>query len=219
MAGIRIGYCRTSTKQQDLGIQRDALGAAGCVEIFEEQESGAKRDRPILAQALARLRHGDTFVCWRFDRVARSASHLLAIVDDLKARGINFVSVMENFDLATPMGKAMLTIAGAFAEMEREIIEERRTAGVVRARNAGVRFGRKSAEHPDHIKKLERARALITGGLSVGEAAGAVGLARSTVYKYLDAPKTDNPRKRTQKRTDSAGVNTGGVVALASFRK
>lgn len=216
---MKIGYCRTSTKHQDLGIQRDALSAAGCDDIFEEQESGAKRDRPILAQALARLGRGDTFVCWRFDRVARSALHLLQIVEDLKARGVGFVSLMENFDLSTPMGKAMLTIAGAFAEMEREAIDERRAAGVKRAREAGVKFGRKSAEHPDHVKKLERARALITGGLSVGEAAGAVGLARSTVYKYLDTPKTDKPRKRTGLRTDSGGDSGGAVVALASFRK
>lgn len=221
MTGTRYGYCRTSTKTQDLGIQLDALRKIGIQpeHIYEEQESGAKRDRPVLAQVLAQLQSGDTLVCWRFDRIARSASHLLQIVDDLKARSVNLVSVTEDFNLAKPMGKAMLGIAAIFAEMEREAIEERRSAGVVRARNAGVKFGRKSAEHPDHIKKLERARALITGGLSVGEAAGAVGLARSTVYKYLDTPKTDNLRKRTGKRTASVADSGGAVVELSAFRK
>lgn len=186
----KIGYARTSTKQQDLGIQRDAMTKAGCDEIFEEQESGAKRDRPVLANVLSRLRKGDTFICWRFDRIARNASHLMSIVDDLKARGVNFISITEGFDISTPMGKAMLGIAAVFAEMEREGIEERRTAGLKRAKDAGVKFGRKRLDDPKSTagKSGELAKALVavqSGQMSQSAAAREYKVSRSTILRHM----------------------------------
>jgi DNA invertase Pin-like site-specific DNA recombinase len=191
MTSMRFGYCRTSTKQQDLGIQREALLKAGVEpeNIYEEQESGAKRNRPVLADVLSRLRKGDSFICWRFDRIARNASHLMSIVDDLKARGINFVSITEGFDISTPMGKAMLGIAAVFAEMEREGIEERREAGLTRAREKGVKFGRKLLSDPDSTARksgdLAKAMLAVQGGMSVRQAAKAHGINRATLGRHL----------------------------------
>lgn len=189
----KIGYCRTSTNQQDLGIQRDALLAAGCDEIHEEQESGAKRNRPILANVISRLRPGDTFVCWKFDRVARSALHLLEIVEGLQACNINFISLTEQMDLSTPIGKAMLTVAAAFAELERGNIQERREAGLKRAREKGVKFGRKSAADPtarvDKSGRLAKAMLAVARGQSLSSAAKEHNIGKATLSRHLAAQK------------------------------
>lgn len=189
MTAMNYGYCRTSTKAQDLGIQREALQKAECDEIFEEQESGAKRDRPVLADVLSRLRKGDTLTIWRFDRLARSALHLLQIVEDLQSRGVRFVSIMENFDPSTSLGKAMLTMAGAFAEMERNSIEERREAGLKRARAAGKKFGRKPLSDPDSKSRKAGALALaireVERGSSINAAAKKHGVGRATIRRHM----------------------------------
>jgi serine recombinase len=200
MTSMQFGYCRTSTRQQDLGLQRDALIKAGveAENLFEEQESGAKKDRPVLKDVLSRLRKGDTFVCWKFDRIARSASHLLAIVEDLKARGVNFISLTEGVDLATPMGKFMLTVLGGFAEMERSMIEERREAGLQRAREAGKRFGRKSAADPtaktDKSGRLAKAMLAVAGGQSLRSAAKEHRIGAATLSRHLSAQKDISER-------------------------
>lgn len=192
MTSYTYGYCRTSTKQQDLGIQRDALLKAGCQpdQLFEEQESGAKRDRPVLADVLSRLRKGDTFICWKFDRIARNASHLLEIVEGLKARGVNFISITEGVDLSTPIGKFMLTVLAGFAEMERSTIEERREAGLKRAREKGVKFGRKLLSDPDSSARkagaLAQAIIAVQGGASIRQAAKAHGVDRITLSRHLN---------------------------------
>src|ERR1700691_5752741 len=81
-----IGYARVSTEDQDTAAQTDALRAAGCTDIVEERASGASRTRPLLARALARIRAGDTLVVARIDRLARSLAHLLAVIEELRAR-------------------------------------------------------------------------------------------------------------------------------------
>jgi len=81
-----IGYARVSTADQNLALQHDALLRAGCERTFDDQASGARTDRPGLAEALAYLRAGDTLVVWKLDRLGRSMSHLIAQVGDLAAR-------------------------------------------------------------------------------------------------------------------------------------
>ena len=111
-----IGYARVSTEDQTLGPQLDALQAAGCGEVFEEFASGASRSRPQLATALARLRRGDTLVVARIDRLARSLSHLLAVVETLRAKGAHFRSLADPIDTAGPSGVLVLQMLGAVAE-------------------------------------------------------------------------------------------------------
>src|SRR3546814_2917387 len=88
-----IGYARVSTGDQKLALQHDALNVAGCERIFDDHASGAKTDRPGLAEALAYLRTGDTLVVWKLDRLGRSMSHLIEKVGELAARGIGFRSL------------------------------------------------------------------------------------------------------------------------------
>jgi len=184
-----IGYARTSTRQQDLGIQRIALEKAGCTRIFEEQESGAKRDRAVLAQALDQLRPGDIFCVWKIDRLARSLSHLLAIVEDLHKRGIQFKSVTESFDTTTPSGEAFFQICGVMAQLERKLIEERREAGLEKARAAGKKFGRRSAADPtaktDKSGALAKAMLAVSRGQSLTAAAKEFKIARTTLTRHM----------------------------------
>jgi DNA invertase Pin-like site-specific DNA recombinase len=184
-----IGYARVSTKDQDTALQEDALRKAGVERLFVEKASGAQRDRPQLAAALDQLRAGDVFIVWKVDRLARSLSHLLAVVEDLKARGIHFRSLTENFDTTTASGEAFFQICGVMAQLERKLIEERREAGIARARASGRKFGRKPADDPtakeDKSGRLAKALQMITRGSSVAAAAKANKIGRATIHRHL----------------------------------
>jgi len=132
-----IGYARVSTDDQTPLPQAQALKAAGCAEIHEEQASGGNRARPVLARVLERIGRGDTLVVVRIDRLARSLSHLLEIIERLEARGAFFRSLTDPIDTASPQGKFTLQVLGAAAEFERALIRERTRAGLASARSEG----------------------------------------------------------------------------------
>ena len=90
-----IGYARVSTAEQDTALQTDALRKAGCERVFEDTASGAKADRPGLADALAYLRDGDVLAVWRLDRLGRSMPHLIETIGALEARGVGFRSLTD----------------------------------------------------------------------------------------------------------------------------
>jgi hypothetical protein len=115
--GRLIGYARVSTKDQATDPQVDALKAAGCVEIFREDMSGAKASRPELAKVLARMRPGDVLVVARLDRLARSLSHLLTVITELDAKGAGFKSLADSIDTTTPQGRLALQALGAVAKL------------------------------------------------------------------------------------------------------
>ena len=109
---MRIGYARVSTTDQNLDPQTDALDAAGCEKIFSDHGvSGTKTERPGLDKALDQIRKGDILVIWKLDRLGRSLSHLLSIIEDLKQKGVDFASVQDGFDTSTASGKAQLLSA------------------------------------------------------------------------------------------------------------
>ena len=129
----------------------------------------------------ARARKFDVVIVARFDRFARSVSHLLRALEEFKALGIDFVSLNESIDTSTPMGKMILTVLAAVAELERSIITERVHAGVHRARKAGKVFGR-----PKIIVDREKVRTLHQAGESCRAIAAAMGLTKSTVFNILN---------------------------------
>src|SRR3712207_8556861 len=90
-----IGYARVSTGEQTLDLQLDALAEAGCEKAYTETASGAKAERPVLADVLGYLRPGDTLVVWRLDRLGRSLQHLIETITELHDRGIGFKSLTE----------------------------------------------------------------------------------------------------------------------------
>ena len=132
-----IGYARVSTPDQKLSLQQDALERAGCERVFDDQASGARTDRPGLAEALAYLRSGDTLVVWKLDRLGRSMSHLIEKIGELAARGTGFRSLTENIDTTTPGGMLVFNIFGSLAQYERALIRERTQAGLRAARERG----------------------------------------------------------------------------------
>lgn len=159
-AGRLIGYARVSTEEQGTNPQSDELRAAGCATIHEEHASGADRDRPVLARILGEIRLGDTLVVVRLDRLARSVSHLLTVIEELEAKGAHFRSLRDPIDTATPQGMFSLQVLGAVAQLERALIAERTKAGLRAARKRGRIGGNPGlrARNPEAIHKVRGSR-------------------------------------------------------------
>ena len=120
---VRIG-ARVSTADQDMALQLDVLRAAGCGRGFEDRASGAKVDRPGLAQALAFVREGDVLVTWKLDRLARSLPHLIETVTQLEKSGAGLLSLTEAIDTTTPGGRLIFHVFGELAQFERDLVRE-----------------------------------------------------------------------------------------------
>lgn len=116
-----IGYARVSTLEQNADLQHAALKAAGCGRVFTDHGvSGTRASRPELDKLLDHLREGDEVVVWKLDRLGRNTRNLLALIDDLEHRGVHFRSVTEGISTTGSMGRAMLTVMSAFAQLERD---------------------------------------------------------------------------------------------------
>jgi DNA invertase Pin-like site-specific DNA recombinase len=185
--GHLLGYARVSTVDQHPELQHDALERAGCYRVFTDHGlSGKLTSRPGLDQVLDQLRPGDTLVVWKLDRLGRSMKHLVEVIGDLEVRGVNFVSVTEGFDTTTPAGRLLFHVMGALAQFERDLISERTRAALAAARARGRVGGRPKVMDE---AKLRRARRLLeTTTCTLDEAAGAVGVSRRTLSRYLSAP-------------------------------
>ena len=192
---MKVGYIRTSKKDQNPELQRRDLLAAGCEKIFEEQISSRKADRPQLRAALEYVRKGDALVVWKLDRFGRSLQELIELVRGLKERGIEFVSLRESIDTTTPGGKLVFHVFGAVAEFERDLVLERTVAGLEAARARGRRGGRPRALDESKAKLAKRLKA--EGEHSVEEICSMLGVGRSTLYRYL-AEEDDADSKKMQ---------------------
>jgi DNA invertase Pin-like site-specific DNA recombinase len=162
-------YARVSTTNhgQDVGMQtrelREYCERRGWViegEYIDTGISGTKEKRPELDRLMAdaHRRKFDTVAVWKFDRFARSVSHLLRALDTFRVLGIEFVSLSESLDTATPAGRMVFTVLGAVAELERSLIVERVKAGLRNARAKGKRLGRPRKVLPDSRIASLRAR-------------------------------------------------------------
>ena len=185
---MQVGYARVSTRDQNPDMQLSALKAAGCEWIFVETASGAKRDRPELKAALDHLRHGDTLVIWKVDRLARSLSQLVHTFEDLRERGIGLKILSGGFDTATPAGRAMFQMAGVFAEFERELNRERTLEGLVEAAQQGRKGGRRKSLTGEAMAIAHRL--LQDEDIPVRAIAEQLGVSRMTFYRYFPAART-----------------------------
>jgi DNA invertase Pin-like site-specific DNA recombinase len=189
---IRVAiYARVSTLNhgQDVALQTrelrqfsEARGWQIAGEYVDAGVSGAKDSRPELNRLMAdaHKRKFDVVCVWRFDRFARSVSHLLRALETFKALGIDFVSYSEQMDTSTPAGKMVFTVLGAVAELERSLIVERVRAGLRNARANGKRLGR-----PRITVDATRITRLHSQGHSIREIADELGYSRSLVHKTL----------------------------------
>ena len=178
-----VGYARVSTVDQNPDLQLDALKAAGCEKVFVEKASGAQRDRPELAAALAYVRPGDGIVVWKLDRLARSMKQLVETVEGLEGRGIGFRSLTEAIDTTTPGGKLVFHIFGALAEFERSIIRERTRAGLDAAAVRGRKGGRPSKLTTDDLRAAQAL--LMDQAITVEEVARRLKVSAATLYRHL----------------------------------
>lgn len=184
----KIGYARVSTADQSLQLQIDALKKEGVTDSFmyTEKESGGKWDRKELHRMLDSLRKGDTLVVYKLDRLARSQKQLQDIAHLLKDKGVHLVSISEQLDTSTAMGKAMFGMIGVMAELERDMIRERTQAGLEAARARGRKGGRPRMNQ----KKVKAALALYDSQeYTVAEITKETGVSKALLYKELNKRK------------------------------
>jgi DNA invertase Pin-like site-specific DNA recombinase len=169
---------------QDPATQVAALEAAGCTRVYVERASGRRVERPELAAALEYLRAGDQLVVCRLDRLGRNLPHLLALLDQLHDRGVQFRSLGEGMDTTTAQGQLLYALLGAFAAFERELIRERTRDGLAAARALGRRGGRPKVLT---VHQVRYARRMHDAGVSITEIAKGLSCGRTTVYRALIA--------------------------------
>jgi DNA invertase Pin-like site-specific DNA recombinase len=183
--GRRFAYSRVSTSDQDWAIQLDALAKAGVDDrdIFREKASGVRKDRTELRRLLDMVREGDEVVVFALDRLARSALHLLEIVDEIERKKAVLISCREQIDTRTPVGRFFVTVIGSVAALERDLILSRTKAGVRLARERGVRFGR-----PPKLSDALIRQILLADDdphTTIAETCRLLGVSRSTYYAAL----------------------------------
>ena len=191
-----VGYMRVSTsdERQSVDLQRDALLSAGVDErhLHQDRASGARDDRPGLKGCVADLRTGDILVVWKLDRLGRSLSHLIRIVEELKQRGVAFRSLTEAIDTTNSHGTFLFNLFGTLAEYERALITERVNAGLAAARRRGRKGGR-----PPSIdaEKIDQILAALEAGTSKASICRSFKVPRSTLIDTLKRTGWTGPGK------------------------
>ena len=182
-----IGYARVSTLEQNTERQEIKLKENGCDKLFIEKASGKNSTRPVLKEMLDYIREGDTVVISDFSRLARNTKDLLDITATISEKGATFRSLKENIDSTEPTGKLMLTVIGAIAEFERDVLLQRQREGIALAKIRG-KFKKKELKIPldfeDMKQKLE---------FNKKRLASHYGVSRPIIYKWINAVKESIP--------------------------
>lgn len=178
---MKIGYCRVSTDDQSLDVQRKQLLEAGCERIHEETASGKSRDgRPELQTLMQFMRAGDVLIVTKLDRLARNTLDMLSIITELGEKGVGFKSLAEPWaDTTNAAGKLMLVVMSGVAEFDRDRIRERQAEGIAAAKEKGIYKGAKQRFDPEAI------RAKAAEGLGPTAIAKALGCTPMTVHRAL----------------------------------
>ncbi|WP_078552186.1 recombinase family protein [Bacillus alkalicellulosilyticus] len=189
------GYARVSTKDQNLETQLQQLQARKCDVIIEEKMTGATFKRPKLEQLLKDVNEGDTIIVTRVDRLGRNTQQLLQLVEDLQQHNISLYIIELGIEATHRNGKLFLTILSALAENERELLAEKRTAGLENAKAKGVKLGRKGIAKG----KLEHALTLWKqGDMTIKKIEESTGVGKSILYREI--------QKRGLKREEIQGA-------------
>ena len=209
-------YARCSTVDQSVNLQLDGLrdyaearGFEVVEEYIDEGVSGAKVKRPALDRLLgdAHRRRFDAVLVWKLDRLGRSLSHLIRVVEQLGSLGVDLMSLGDpGLDTTSPHGKLIFSIMGAVAEFERDLIRERTVAGMASARKRGRRVGRPRVHVP-----VAKARLMLAQGFSRREVAERLGVARSTLRKSLGEKGPPEAPSGFPVPQETAGLLEAGV--------
>ena len=180
---MKIGYARVSTGEQNLGLQRDALEAAGCEVIYQDEGiSGISIERDGLTQALGALGEGDVLVVWKLDRLGRSLGFLCDLVNHLGQQRAHFQSLTDGIDTTISSGKLIFHIMGSLAEFERDLIRERTRAGMKAAKKRGKHVGRPKALSAGQVQHMWE---LLAAGKTQREVAELLGVSANTVGRSV----------------------------------
>ncbi len=199
LEGVKIGYARVSTDDQNLDLQIDALTKDGVdpSRIFSDKMSGAKKLRPGLEDALMSTRRGDTLVVWKLDRLGRKLLDVLNRIEDMDRRGIGLRSLTETIDTTTPAGRLLMHMIAVFAEFERALTVERTRAGMRAKAARGGNVGRR--RHVDDLE--EKCIVLFKRGLNMSEVARELGYkGRAAIARYFTAEQVASYRPKPKKR-------------------
>lgn len=185
--GALVGYARTSTVDQEAGLhaQIAELQAAGATKVFQEHVSSVDAQRPQLRAALDWCRDGDTFIVTKPDRLARSVTDLLRIVEDLKARNVTLRIMSMGVDTSTATGVLILQVLGAVSQWERSVMLERQAHGIAKAKSEGKYRGRA----PTARAKAPEVLQMKASGRSINEIMESLQISRASVYRAFAGAK------------------------------
>ena len=199
---MKIGYIRVSTQEQNTLRQEILMDQLGVDQVYIDKASGKNTSRPELQNLLEFVRKGDTVIVESISRFARNTRDLLNLVEQLTAKGVEFVSQKEAIDTTTPTGKFMLTIFGAVAELERTYLLQRQREGIAAAKVQGKYAGRKPVAHPDFERIVRQWQA---GQCTAAEAWKKLGMSKATFYRHVAHKRPVRPECCNQ--GTQAGMN------------
>lgn len=182
---MKVGYVRASDEGQNTIRQEIIMKELGVEKVYLEKVSGKSREgRPELEAMMNFVREGDVVVVESISRFARSTKDLLNLVEELKEKGVEFISQKEAIDTQTPQGKFMLTVFGAMAELEREQILQRQKEGIAAAKEAGKYKGRKPIEVDEDLLKSVHSK-WYKNEITTAHAIKKLGVSRNTFYRRM----------------------------------
>ena len=187
---MTVGYARLSAAGRDPACQISALRARGCERIFTDRGSGRRQGSPQLDAALGSLRTNDTLVVWRFERLAHSLRHLVALAGELERRQCRLVSLAESIDTGSPGGGTVFAVFAAMARFEADLRRERTADAQRVALATGRRIGRPSCFH-DRANVREAQAMLADPSIPAAEVARRLGISRNTLYRWFPGGAPD----------------------------
>ncbi|WP_437228387.1 recombinase family protein [Planctomicrobium sp. SH661] len=186
---VRVSSRQQDTKSQEPDLKKWADAQDGEVRFYRDKATGKTMDRPAWNKLQSAIEAGEVsqVVCWRLDRLGRTASGLTRLFDDLQKRKVNLVSLKDGLDLGTPAGRLMANVLASVAQFETEVRSERIAAGIEKAKAdgktwGGSKKGRLLSVTPEQIQSVRR---MAAEGTKKAAIARATGLSRPTVYRLL----------------------------------
>lgn len=186
---MKVGYVRVSTQGQNTARQEVLMRELGVDRVFVDRQSGKDTARPELKRMLEFVREGDVVIVESISRFARCTRDLLELVEQLTAKGVEFVSKKESLDTSSPSGRFVLTIFGAVAQLEREYLLQRQKEGIALAKEEGRYKGRKPLERPEFDSV---AASWKRGEITAAEAMRRLRMSKTTFYRKVKEVKGDD---------------------------